>query len=280
MPLEDKSPEWYPSLATGADMSKDPSMKLSDLRAALDALPPGRRPPPKLRAAIRDAFTKDGAEAFRVLAQGDSGWSSLEGDAERCPWKACDREAMPWLDELPKSLASELRKRCLGLVAREIHSRWHLGYVLERGTAEGAQWYLGLYVGGPPTTSPELGEAALELRWVLPEALRPLYAVHDGLGPHSGTSFGVEAFLPAAELEPLPAVIAWDPNGSNHFVNENDFLAFYCDSVGNRRGFYRQSESRVYAKAFDWDRETRGVGQLGKPAAVIANELVASLRAG
>lgn len=251
---------------------------LTELRGALDALPPGKRPPPRLRAAISAAFDASAQAALSALASVDHrGWKNLSA-ATDCPWSPDDVKTMPWLGGLPSTLEKELRKRCLGLVTKKINGRWHLGYALELGTQKQSHWRIDIFVGGPPSEDPQLNKKALALKWRVPDALRPLYATHDGLGSHGGSSFATGALLPAAKLDPLPARIGHTHQGQP-IIESNAFLSFYRDDDDRCLGIYRQGSNAPYVRAFAWNKHDRGVTQLSKPVAVITKVLIGVLRA-
>ena len=83
------------------------ALKLADLARAMQDLPEDQGAPTKLRTAVRAAFADDPAGALAAFTYGSAGWTPLPLD---CPWPT--DPALPWLDPLPKSLATALRKAC------------------------------------------------------------------------------------------------------------------------------------------------------------------------
>ncbi len=218
-------------------------------------------------------------------------WVELHRAPPGCPWArpsagdpaVVEREVFAPIAAQVKSLVTELERRCVALRTAQLGKEWHLLYVVKRGKiAKGAnkQAELALLVGGPPARAPRLATAAAAAEWELAPELLSFYGVHNGFGPYADGAWGVEAVLPSHALEVLPAVVGWQHNAARTpIVEPAAFLAFFIDSVGHRRGYYRQMVGRAYAKAMDWDRETHQVGTGGPALAVISRELVRCLRA-
>lgn len=213
------------------------------------------------------------------------GWVRLEAANASCPWAEAGgtdpatiiRGIFAPLAGRAKSLVNELERRCTDLRTAEIDGQWRLLYVLRLGKK--AETFTAL-VGGAPDASPALSIAATAASWGLHADLRDFYAVHNGFGPFADGAWGVESVLPSDSLEVLPAIVGWqnDP-ARTPILDPSAFLAFMVDGVGHRRGHYRQHGGTPYARAMDWDRETRQVGTAGATLAVIGRELVRSLRA-
>jgi hypothetical protein len=88
-----------------------------------------------------------------------------------------------------------------------------------------------------------------------------------------------KARLPAHGLESLPALIGTKNDGSP-MIEEHSLLAFFVDSVGDRRGLYRQggAQGLVYKHGFHWDRHTKEVAKAGAVPSVVGRELAKVLR--
>lgn len=239
---------------------------------------PGKRPAPKVRARIAECFAEDPREAWEAYG-GPSDWQSVaEGES---PWSAPSVSGV-WaaLADTMKALLTQLEKRTLGFLVREYEGRWQLGYILELGTAKDQHYRLEVWAGGAPSPdakfdSPQ-GHNEDVGPWHLPETLREVYSVHDGFGPHGEEGFAVGALLPSHQLESLPAVIGWRAKGVP-IIEGECFLGFLVDSVGNRRGLYRQP-AIFYKHAFEWDRHDKRASKAGKVQAVITRELAGLLR--
>lgn len=260
------------------------SMSLDALAACLTS---GATLAPKERAAVRAAFSADPVGALAIFCPYGTGggdpWCPVGGRG--CPWRPAASAAEAVLaafDPLTasmKSLVAALSKRALAVLARKEAGQWQLLYLVEVGGAKGESWRLQPLVAGPPATAPELSPAARKAGWALDADLAAFYAVHDGFGIWGDGAWGVDAVLPAGQLEVLPAVIGHANNAAKTpIIAKDGLLAFFIDSVGNRRGLYRQvSGGLVYKKAVEWDRFTKEVGMLQGPLKVIQAQLVAQL---
>ncbi len=259
-------------------------MSLDALAARLAS---GAAPSPKERTAVRAAFADDPVGALAIFCPHGTGggepWRAVGG--KNCPWRpaASAAEAVVAafgpLGASMKSLVAALSKRAVAVLARQQAGRWQLLYLVEVGGAKGAAWRLQPWVAGPPVTEPELSRAARAADWALDPDLAAFYAVHDGFGIWGDGAWGVDAVLPASQLEVLPAVIGRANNAAKTPILAKDgLLGFLIDSVGNRRGLYRQfSGGMVYKKAVEWDRSTKEVGMLQGPLKVIQAHFVGQL---
>lgn len=245
---------------------------------------------PKERAAVRSAFADDPVGALAIFCPYGTGgggpWRALSKPGAGCPWGPAASPADAVVAAFGplaagmKSLVAALSKRAVAVLARKEAGQWQLLYLVEAGGAKGEPWRLQPLVAGPPASAPALSPAARAAGWALDADLAAFYAVHDGFGPWGGESgWGVDAVLPASQLEVLPAVVGYRRDEARTPILAKDgLLAFLIDSVGNRRGLYRQfSEGMVYKKAVDWDRFTKEVGMLQAPLKVIQAHLVAQL---
>ena len=245
---------------------------------------------PKERAGVRAAFADDPVRALATFCPHGTGgggpWRALSKAGAGCPWRpaasAADAVVAAFgpLAVGMKSLVAALAKRAVAVLARREAGQWQLLYLVEVGGAKGEPWRLQPIVAGPPVAAPALSAAARAAGWALDADLAAFYAVHDGFGPWGGESgWGVDAVLPASQLEVLPAVIGYGGGaGKKPILAKDGLLAFLIDSVGNRRGLYRQfSGGPVYKKAVDWDRFTKEVGMLQPPLKVIQAHFVAQL---
>lgn len=240
---------------------------------------PDVRPAAKVRRQIAEVFAAEGPAAWERHC-GQTGWSTPT--TVGCPWSGLEVPEI-WAPLSPKlkTFAKELEKRTLALMVRETAEGWQLGYVLELGTSKEQHYNLSMWVGGPPDPNPMLTKELTEAEWEIPSELKQFYALHNGFGPFvdepSGeTSFGVGSLLSSTQLETLPALIGTHTDGTP-MIEDHSFLAFFIDSVGHRRGYYRQA-MRMYKKGFDWDRHTKEASQMTAPLGVMGRELLARLR--
>ena len=90
----------------------------------------------------------------------------------------------------------------------------------------------GIVAGGPPNARPRLDPLGAALPFPLPDMLRRVYAVHDGLGP-AGTSaapFGSPRLLPSHRAAPLTR---WMRFGEENILYAPaEWLRFTADARG------------------------------------------------
>lgn len=174
----------------------------------------------------------------------------LDALPERCPFPkdltsatVVDRLWAPLAPKIPKFVGA-LAERCKIVIALERTSGtpakkgWFLLYFLDRGTdiPSGNGRYK-MLTGRAPMRRPKLNRRARKAGFTLPESLRSVYNVHNGVGFSGAVTYGVEALLSAKMLAPLPLA--------------PKLLEVYCDSGGNRKAFLKGEDALA-----DWDRST------------------------
>lgn len=105
---------------------------------------------------------------------------------------------------------------------------------------------------GPPNPRPQLSEFWTLLNWTLPEPLRRVYALHDGIGPASGPRaiHWRDAVWCADRLEPLQARVRF--GATSTFMAEN-ILLFSPDGRGGGWCLARQDEGDLQPKVLHFD---------------------------
>lgn len=209
-----------------------------------------------LQRAILDQYGRRGAEL--IMAQ----QGLLAGVDDTCPWQLDELSAVEAVDHVLRSVSSKLprffnalKERVRWVIPARRDDAWVLVYVTDRMLRDGRP-YFQLVIGGAPTATPRLSPRAHYSGWSVPDSLRILCQVHDGLA--AGTQ-GVLAGRRMADLGEIMEGIEEEPPIEGHACK--DLLEFHPDGAGNCQAFLRRGADDTDPISVFWDHETNVLTQ-------------------
>ncbi|SFG98581.1 hypothetical protein SAMN05518865_1279 [Duganella sp. CF458] len=209
-----------------------------------------------LERSILDRFGRPGAEF--IISQYDL----VPSFDATCPWQIEGMEAIDAVEQvlsplrrlLPEFLTT-LEERIRWVVPVRSEGAWKLVYLVDRALYDGRPYYE-LIVGGAPNPTPRLSERAEAMGWIVPQSMRELCMVHDGLGALEG---GMLASRNLVDLGELMDPIAKEQGFLPDDYQFQDLLEFCSDGAGNCQAFHRHSRDDADPLTVDWDHETREI---------------------
>ncbi|QYF91689.1 SMI1/KNR4 family protein [Massilia sp. PAMC28688] len=204
-----------------------------------------------LQRAILDQYGRRGAE-FILEQQG----LRARTDAG-CPWPVAGMAPADAVELVFGELAAVLprfvavlQERVRWVIPARRDDAWMLAYLTDRVLHDGRPHFQ-LVLGGAPNASPSLSPRAQYMGWSVPDSLRRLCLVHDGI------CSGAESILSArrmADLGEIMAGIEEEAPRPSHACK--DLLEFHPDGVGNCQAFFRRSSRDTDPSTVFWDHES------------------------
>ena len=208
-----------------------------------------------LERLLVDAYGFDG---IKLIFEGKNSGSlyQLGEFPQQCPWAYLNgTEVDVAIDTLFASIAGEipnlvatLKDRCKYLYAERRGETWMLHYFLDMALYDGRSHFV-IYSGGEPNENPMANASLVKYQWDVPNDLKRLYAIHDGLGPILGSG---DISVMAQVMDPICEDQNFFPVGYQFA----DLLEFHPDGCGNAQCFLRQGDQYM---TVDWDHETREI---------------------
>lgn len=207
-----------------------------------------------LQRAILDQYGRRGAE-FIMAQQG-----LLAGVDGSCPWRLDDLAPAAAIDQVFGALASRLprfisalKERVRWVIPARRDEAWVLVYVADCVLRDGRP-YFQLVVGGAPDPAPRLSPRAYYAGWSVPESLRMLCQVHDGI---AAGAQGVLAARRMADLGEIMEGIEEEQPSASHACR--DLLEFHPDGAGNCQAFFRRAIYDPDPHTVFWDHEANAL---------------------